>query len=597
MFKASSWIFLLSSTVSADYSAPASEYTPHAYDSHSQPEYTSTGPYHHPPTGYNPYPPVVFPEPLPILDKNQYRDILSLFEQCKELKCVHSESSFTDIHESIAELGEYTSCVTGCAAEQIFHTIVNYKQALGDLYEIGANKLLQARKYIAEGVETFDIIGTGTRIKDSCCLPNENFVKPEEIVIPVTITATDVNGVLSSVNNNDQTIYEPTTTRMISVKKYVNLCTTNDGVFNDEEGLKIVCDPNWIKYYQLLQHNVGHLVKTPASSKTAPPKSCDEHGVENPTAQYLQYDVCRATYYIRNNFKYPVEELLIKPVIATYSQSDSCPSDHIMTEEAGSTVSIIEYERQDPENASYYVVSDGLPSQAAFDGNPSETSEELVAAIASGDYEQLTCQYNQGLATFDGVRFYTPKDPPSSSAIEAAKVCPYGGLFEYCNMQQYTSFLTKQLFDNDGCSVVDMRGDNYGFKGSAYTLSCLYKIISLKCDCMEAVLNCYEHQFSFTSALSNTIGKSASVLCGFVLCLKPSVFSLFGGKGAIEKADIMRGLLTQVGISVPSVSSMPPATFAFLAFGIGMIAFVATKMVSRKANNAITIDNGYAQLI
>jgi len=460
---------------------------------------------------------------------------------------------------------------------------------LGDVFEIGSQKLVEVRKYLS-GESTFDIIGTGTRIDDSCCLPKEQFVRPQDIVIPVEITPSDIDaGNTFSLNNGE--MLSASITRMISVQTYLNICSDN----GDWESLEIVCDPRWIQYYQLLQHNVGHLILTPESIKTAPPKSCNEYGENNPRADKIQHAVCIAQYSERNNFQYPITRPLIKPIILSRYEESSCPND-IITRGDGEIIDTIVYKRVESGHSPYYVVLDGLPSEAAFDGVVAENESDLVDVIATGDYSKLTCDYTQGLVS-PSMDFYTLNAPPSDIALESIKVCPYGGLFEYCNMQQYATYLSKQLFDSNGCEVVDMTERHQDSAASLYTLSCLYKTISLKCDCMEAVLNCYEHQFQFTSALSSTIGKSASVLCGFVLCLKPSVYSLFGGQGAIEKADIMRGLLTQVGISVPSVSSMPPATFAFLAFGVGMIAFVVTKMVSRKANEAISIDNGYAQLI
>ena len=184
----------------------------------------------------------------------------------------------------------------------------------------------------------------------------------------------------------------------------------------------------------------------------------------------------------------------------------------------------------------------------------------------------------------------------SIDAVNAARVCPFGGLFEYCNMRQYASFLQRQLFNTDQCQVVDMRNVEADQQEYYGTLSCLYKVTTLKCDCMEAVLNCYENKWQDAEPLSHTIGKAASILCGFLLCQRPRVYSLFGGQTAIEKSVIMRELLSKAGAAVSGTQGMPPATFAFLTFGVGMLAFLATKSFA-KTSKAVSSEDGYRSLI
>jgi len=593
MFKAVSSILLYNSVaLASNYEAPPIDPSySYSYNHYDHPNYLQPKAYVRSP----------FPEKPASIDPYYANDLISHFKQCKIKRCIQSKESYSeDIQESIAVLGEYTSCVTGCAAEQIFNAFSNYKIFLGNVIRFGSAKLIQARKYLS-GEGDYDVIGEGTKIGDTCCLPEEYFSPWENILIPVT---------LNTFSEDDQVWYlgegetEPTMhidiPRMISVKSYLDICT--DDIVEEHNGkwsgsLKVVCDSKWVEYLELIQHNVGHLVLDPKKALKAP--TCDNDAKENPVGTKFEHDACIAVSYEINGKTGKIETPFLKEIISTAYEELSCPYDTIKTHDETVTFKIF-YKRMDKSDIPYYTLDAGLPSSPAFEGIyqiNTESHAELVQAVKDGDYTKLTCKYETAIAEESGKFFIKPEydDTFMNIAINAAKVCPYGGLFEYCNMQQYSSYLQKNIFDNDGCPTFDMRQKSIDTPGSLHTLSCLYKTVSLKCDCMEAVLNCYEHQFSFKDAMASTIGKSASVLCGFILCLKPKIYSLFGGSEAITKANIMRGLLTQVGLSVPSASSMPPATFAFLTFGIGMVAFVATKIISKRKETALY--DGYSQLI
>jgi hypothetical protein len=533
---------------------------------------SSENPYH--------YQHVSFPKPDPIINPMYYADILSKFSGCKAHKC-SSNVTFTDnISDSIAQLGEYTSCVTGCAAEQMYDSIKDYKKTLGKAFEIGSARLIQAREYLS-GEGEYDVLGQATRIGESCCLPTDYFIEWKKILIAVEIFTKDSDDKIY-VKESKMTVSENSQIpRMISVVTYLDLCTdpgteVDADIWTDI--LEVNCNFKWVKYLQLLQHNIGHLIMAPKTNLLAPKGSCDtliRQTSDNPRAEAFLHDVCIAIKCNKNGVESTLDVPIIKPTIDTRYTHEGCPSDLVKNTAKDVLLEIV-YDRAYKNHVDYYTVTDGLPSEIQSDSK---------------------CQLKRGLAAKpENEDFFTTDSEPSQHNMEAAKNCPYGGLLEFCNMKQYATFLQRQLFDVDTCQIVDMRDLSSDNTARLSTLACLYKTVSMKCDCMEAVLSCYEHQFNFKDAMAGTIGKAASILCGFILCLRPKVYTLFGGQHAIEQSNIMRGLLNQVGLSVPSVSQMPPASFAFLAFGIGMVAFVATKVVSKKTRT-VNHNEGYTQFI
>lgn len=561
---------------------------------------------------------VTFPQPAPILKPSTYLDVFSGFQQCKAAKCTRASddddvhiSSDIDISDAIAILGEYTSCVTGCSATQLFKTLVQYKEALGEMFAIGSSQLVATREYLT-GTSEYDVIGSATRIGDSCCLPRESFSTWDQTLIPVTMVT---HGHADTITHNLAQDQDTNTTegvpRMVSVSTYLSWCShpsswggngeneTEEAVHVErtewKDNLRVICDSAWVEYLEVLRRTMGELILSPSTSTSAPVGSCNTEAVPNPLAEDFPHDICVAKTVIANGHEEPVDIPVTKSIIPANYEKHACPSDIISAD--SNVVFELTYERQLAGKMDFHTLTSGLPSHSGL-SHENDVHEAVTAALTENNGtlgSSLDCVFDQGLSQSSG-NFYTPVAPPSKAAISAAQMCPLGGTFEYCNMQQYASFLQRQLYDNGACQIVDMQHWGNDHAVSLNTLACLYKTVSMKCDCMEAVLNCYEHQFNFKDAMAGTIGKAASVLSGFLLCLRPKVYSLFGGQHALEQANIMRDLLKQVGVSVPTVSSMPPATFAFLAFGIGMVAFVATKIISKKTRQT-NHDPGYALLI
>lgn len=520
------------------------------------------------------------------------QESLSLvFDNVNKKKCDALGRGYShDIKESISTLGAYTSCVTACSAEQFFRAVSDFKNSLAEYYDIGSAQLVLTRKYVS-GEGDYDVLGKTTRIQDSCCLPNDYFTTWDRILIPTFLRANGGNGSITTITDEDE---ETIQKRWVSVSTYLSVCATDDAYSGWLEHTEIVCEPSTVEYLQIIQRNVGHLILAPKCDQLAPNGACSVDATPNPRARTFSDDVCVAHECTINGKKVTIDEPLVKPIIAANHWHESCPDDDVSyTIEGEETEYVIHYGRIANHDLKYYTVSSGLPSASV-------APSDFAKVVVSGDAGALGhCEFNEGLVTEDQIESSDWKSLKlfDENAIEAARSCPYGGLFEYCNMRQYASYLQRQLFDNDNCQVIDMENEHEDQEQYYGTLACLFKIFTLKCDCMEAVLNCYEHNFQYTEPLAHTIGKAASILCGFLLCQRPSVYSLFGGQGAIEKSQIMRDLLEQAGVSTSNANGIPPATFAFLTFGLGMVGFFVTKRFVKKSSKAVDVENGYRSLI
>jgi len=517
-----------------------------------------------------------FPPVQSIVDPQYYTSILNDFEACVSHKCqwISGESYGQNISQSLQVVGRYTSCVTECSAFQAVRAVRDFKNLVAALFDMSAFKLTAVRKYLSDS-EHFDVIGNRTRIYDSCCLPKDRFVAWDRLFIPVQM----------SIVGDDET--EKSLTRMISVADYLRVCASSEPVTDGWlKNYKVYCDNSWVVYLEALQRNIGTLVLAPSCDRDFLDGNCCSSADKNPRAARFPKDVCVAYECIENGKPGKVNI----PLIRELTGSD-CEDDNISN--GRSKKVIIKYRRVPRDVLKYYTVTTGLPSTV--------TAGDYYSAIHDMDKTKLShCQYNQGLAVVSpGGGFFSEVPAPSAAVVDATLKCPNAGRFEYCNVQQYAGHLEKQLFDVSKCNINDFAHSDYkDAAGAQFTLACQYRVLSLKCDCMEAVLNCYNSEYQFTTSLGKILGKAASIMCGFILCQKPKVFSLFGEMESIDKAQIMRQILLQAGAMVPDNSSVPPATIAFLTFGLGMVAFVVVKAVVKNFRRK-TIDNedGYRNLI
>lgn len=580
----------------------------------------------------------VFKKPAPLVDPKYYQTVLRTFATCRDTKCGPLEVGYTytdDITASLSALGGYTSCVTACAAEGSITTVKDFKNSLTTIFDVGSDQYKRVRLNLG-GEGPYDVLKETTMIDESCCLPNDYFTPWDSIVLPISTLPMKANFAFGQANGYP--IYVSGTAeadktpvnfvsqeRMVTVGEYLRKCAANTATDLSKliTTFDFKCSAETTEYLTLLQRNVGHLILAPKTKEVTPDKACNKEGESNPRAQELLTDGCVATEISIGKEKHSVKEPFVKMVDSLLTGEAACPDDYIVdislpaavtykdidgknepVEHPAEPIMTISYKRVSKSHLGLYTIATGLPSLkiglTGTGANGLYTTDDLKKLITNPDStvaDLNICDNKQGL-----VGHSSSSMGVSAEDIVAARHCPTGGLFEYCNLQQYATYLEKQLFDSDDCQVIDMRDDNVEREAFYGTLACLYKITTLKCDCMEAVLNCYEREFHFTEALTKTIGKAASVMCGFILCQRPKVYAMFGGVEATEKAQIMHTLLSQVGVaSSGDVSSLPPATFAFLSFGLGMIAFITTKAIAKKTMktgySSVKADDGYRNLI
>ncbi|KAG9405974.1 hypothetical protein AC1031_003896 [Aphanomyces cochlioides] len=557
-------------------------------------------------------PQVTFEPAYQIIDPSYSTNIFTRYQTCLTTKCsalptAYSSASYED---SLGTIAAYTSCVTSCAAAEALETVHDFQTLLGQVLEIGSSQLTSVRKHLSGQDSSFDPIAERVHIGESCCLPTDYFVEWSRILIPVEVDRLkkhedpisepssysygskgyksddgyggyddDESALLEEVVPGD---FSPT--YMISAQEYLAYCTDKQ---NNPVEVKpketwvgnVVCDDGtFTQYLHFLQANIGHLILAPDCDYKAPDHACCESKASNPRAATFSVDVCVATEAEKNGKTETLSVPLVKPVDPTVSYKKACPPDDLDNNY------VIYYERVAQRDLKFFTVTTGLPS------GPSDSGlsflEDNLGPV-QGD-----CTYDHGLAAIDGKGFFESK-AVTANDVEALKKCPEDGLFEYCNLEQYAGWLQRQLFDHSGCDIADLSAASSDIAPSYQTISCLYKIFTLKCDCMEAVLNCYTHASKFDSALSKTIGQAASILCGFILCQQPKVYALFGEEYAIDHAILIKEFLQSSGLMTPS--DIAPALTMLVSFGLGMVALVAVKKVT--AQKEVKIENGYQNLI
>ncbi|OQR91433.1 hypothetical protein ACHHYP_04697 [Achlya hypogyna] len=578
---------------------------------------------------------VTFPPAYAIIDPNYYSSIFSGYQTCLSTKCgvLPSAYSATGVNDCISTIAAYTSCVTACAGAQAFETVEDFRTLLEEVIVIGNDQLRAARQYLS-GLGDLDVIGERVHIGESCCLPNSYFAGWDRILVPVKtkLKASDPDDAdyyggyhqgrprgqqyrqpaipaqellndgdpdySEEYGTDEETESEITKTvtvtggngvvsYMISASEYLNFCLGGEDCKIDWLDTNDACNAKTTEYLQFIQRNLGHLILAPSCEDTAPDGACCTSKQPNPRAVRFTTDVCVATTYSAHGKTKTFSTPLIKPAVQSYH--DPCPCDTIEVSGGSepykqATHTTVTYELVNRKDLLYYTVATGLPSKAIKDLNTDEV---------------ISCEYNAGLvdSNFDFNKFFTAtlSADESNDWTAAARLCPTDGLLEYCNVDQYASFLEYQLFDHASCDIADLRLQHTDYPSSYQTIACLYKIFSLKCDCMEAVLACYSTTAHFGSALSKVIGQAASILCGFILCQRPNIYSLFGDEYAIDKASIMRQLLASTGIL--SAGDVSPAVAVFVSFGLGMVALVATKKIVALQRKPVEAEGGYENLI
>ena len=572
-------VFSFVSAIENAYVAPAPSFGEYAYPQHAG-YYRNT-----------------FPQATQVLDPKYYQKVLNGFKECVDTKCTTLPTTYT-VADSLETVATYTACVTSCAASEMMSVTVDFKSLIGKLIDIGSSQLAKSHRYLAGEDSEFDVLGSNIHIQESCCLPNDYFVPWEELVFLARVKFP-----------NDET-YE--SERFISVKSYLEYCTQEDQSEDNVlflNKLEIECHSNWVKYFHEMSKNVGHLILSPKCKSLAPSGACSKDLDNNPQSDAFGEAMCIAYDYIKDGKREEITQPIMKYPSREYEYKDSCKSDQDEEE------TVIHYRRVPREHVPYYTMISGLPS-----GREDIELEEFEI----GKKFPKQCIYDQGLvkhvASNETVIRYgmvSDEDIPTWREKKSMYKCPRNGRFEYCNMKQYVHWLQEQLFDVSGCPMTTSNRRHHHHHHhhhhhseseseeeepsdspyAYYTLACLYRVISLKCDCMEAVLTCYEHEYQFSTTIGKTLGKAASVLCGFILCQKPKVYSLLGGERAINRANIMKQVLMQVG-AISHESSFPPVTFAFLAFGCGMLAFILTKAaINGKGADKISVEEGYRNLI
>ncbi|KDO26537.1 hypothetical protein SPRG_07939 [Saprolegnia parasitica CBS 223.65] len=578
--------------------------------------------------------PITFAPPFKSIDPSHFSSILGSFKNCVSTctKTTSYADASKDAWTAFGTLGRYTACATSCVATEVLNTVGYYKSTYGLIYDVYANHLEQTKKYLA-GASDFDMIGNRTRVDYSCCLPNEYFVPWEQVTVEVFAFYEPADKSFSAttkLNGNGIPVN-------VRADKYLDYCAQDKGTnpkltafeanyldgADGTGGLKLYCDAGLFYYLSTLKGNLGQQIIHPDYAKQVPNgactkrTNCDVTLKPNPVGVCYDGSVCvvektrivdeaGASVDSDDEYDYLTDIVVTKP-----SEKGTCDKVKLLWNNKKNRYLELTMLKVSGASLNLFKVS-GLPRfepatrQCAFSGELGTRDIKTVNKLAVNwvwdPIDWFCSEWYQWIdfKAGDGKRYHH-------------------GNVEYCNARQYANHLTRELFDYTQCpfynfqldqdkSIADLYQNEdsdgtklttlYGFFdfNPGYSIACLYRIVSLKCDCMRAVVNCYENENAYTSVLGKTLGRASSILCGFILCQQPSIYRMFADADGLRHTVIMQEILLQTNL-LDATSTSSIAAMVLVSFGLGMVAFVAVKHALASTHAKSTMEDGYRNLI
>ncbi|KAF0690000.1 Aste57867_18590 [Aphanomyces stellatus] len=568
-----------------------------------------------------PLSPLIFRPPFKAFDPYHYQWVFSHFAQCTA-QCARtsSYSPFTvaDISSNslsvLNALGLYTACVSACVASEIVELVSYYKESYAKLLDVTEHQLRLTKGYIAN-TNDLDFLGNRTRIGYACVLPDEYFVEWSKLTVQVAL----------KLPNND-----PGPPAYVRAELYLSYCTAGGNDLLDNVnglgGLQFACDAGTTNYLQALQQSVGHNILHPDLVEAVPPGQCTKGTPQitlkpNPVA--ARYTGIPGDYEghvcVLQKTRNGVALIVQAGGVENPEDADAYVTDLIVMDVNPATGACDSYELDDATNGNnpltltftrvstarleLFTVT-GLPHSLGSDA--CDLTDTLPVAPSGSTADQDWYCVN----SLTNIPFYDANLPDPF----------YNGPLEYATASQYLNYLTYQVSSTALCNGVDFFGfvgdniDTFSLTNQlqtdltrptgefplnvpssdgTYSIICLYRIFSLKCDCMKAVLNCYTLEAHYASALGQTLGRAASVLCGLVLCQKEPVYKLFMDAAGESHTAILAQVLLEASGQIES--GLSSAVLMLLSVGAGMVAFVAAKHLAPRAKS--TMEDGYANLI
>ncbi|RHY25638.1 hypothetical protein DYB32_008183 [Aphanomyces invadans] len=553
---------------------------------------------------------VEFKPPFKAFDPNHHKAVFAHFRGCAS-QCSRNDSydAFEkDPWGAFTYLGGYSACVTSCLAHEILQLVTYYKSTYAKLLDVTENQLRLTKGYIA-GTYDFDVIGNRTHVGYSCVLPDEYFIQWSKVMVEVPIYFDDrANG-----NNNPNDVVGGTFVRADMYLRYCANVERGDASLdfnalddaNGLGGLKVRCHNVLMNYLTELKQTIGHSILHPALASTVPDGSCTKRVnchvtlKPNPKATAVAADhVCVAEktlahdaarhggpFHLNENraddFAY-LQDLLIRYVNHDTGKCDDVVIDSAANGDAATPLTI-SFKKVPSKHLDLFTIS-GLPH---FD--PDSQTFTLDGALGVSGVS-ITPNDVEGVKNMEWLVFPHPTEENAHGVYQP-------GPFEYSNARQYLNHLAFQATFSGMCEGFEdsLDGSPTAVQvNQPYSIACLYRIFSLKCDCMQAVLQCYSLQAQYSTAVGKTLGRAASILCGFVLCQKSSVYKMFLNSQGVSHSTILAEVLLRASEQVQS--TLPMASAVLVSFVVGMVAFVVAKKVASPAPKC-SMEDGYANLI
>jgi hypothetical protein len=594
---------------------------------------------------YNEYSPkkyTDFKKSYTLFDEKEWWKLYSSYDQCKSHKCkqygYESYEYSDDYKQMMSAVGNYVTCNVACAAATFVKATCKQSEYYNKLYWM-ADAQLQS----LDGKDAAAIRDMHLKRGEACILQDDEFVNYEDIAIQINdIHEKEGAGYVSAdtllKHCQRKDLYATASASGLlppyDTKQTKYSCSKDLTRYLD--ALKSGAGSDILSHDCTLREGAcTHVLQAnPRAAPIEESQLCELQGYKFVVMD--KHDDIEEVMFIENLYKYgfvgqceaeePVtlqDEIRKAAIDAILKDSEGCEQEAeiksfisrnfklITTDEknpfykikGGRTIKRYAVNKLRGTHGRYVTVNGNLPSkkreESARDAKLAEITTMIMEKKSEDDDNDINlsvkCKYEAALLNIkkEG-ELYALQDEAEmkvDNVIEATGTadCVAGEVgYEFQNVKQFSTYLYEMLTSEKGCSQSDLVSATSVNPAMVYTYKCAQKVYDMQCQCMNVVLNCFQEQGYYEgNAATKTIGKVFGLLCALLWCKVPKNFAFMNGVQAFRSAQMIKVVLAQANLlDAPTMSSLSPASFAFIAFGMGMVAFVVTQAVlkTRRGN-------------
>jgi len=579
---------------------------------------------------------------MTIVDPKAFFYLMSSFEQCKKHKCEqygYDNYEYSDDYKTmLSSVGEYVSCNMACGAATLVKASCKMAEDVNKVYQIAKHQL----EYVSGKVEDEKIRDMHLKIGESCILAESEFVDYTYITgtfnnivdgIDYHLSLDQLRERCHNQHSREVLAFEaagiPKKICTDDVKHTLNRLHRNAGknVLSEHCGYRdntcsqvlqsnprssqisqsTLCQPKHFRMrvvdttksegdYGYVQDHVGlDLGDVVLGIQSA---ECDmiESDVTNKIVAKKTFITKKELKHLTKAYEDCEEADRITHLVSQYATYNK-------KKETWKLHKDLAFDFQMPfrkmhTRDRFLQINDNLPSKVKavpeIDSHLAQVTSDIKMkeytdniANAENSFASDFCEYDESL-TEDVKNLDIGADMIKALGKEKCVAGKNG--YEFQRLEQWKDVVAESLTDDHGCKIEYLSDKAHLEPSMTSTLVCAKRIADMKCQCMNAVINCFQQNgYKDSNAVTQTVGKVAALLCAQFLCMSPMNFAQMSGLGAFRAAKVMKVILAQANLaSDPSMSSLPPASFAFLAFGMGMFAFVVTQAVLKKRRRSVS---------